>query len=268
MAVESPAFTGARKLHGDWTVLSSVLPVPGIGALPVNAFLLRGREPLLVDTGAPMLSADFMAALEREMDLADLRWIWLSHTDADHTGALRQVLERAPKAEVVTTFVGYAKMQLLGLPTDRARILQPGESLDIGDRRLSPVRPPWFDAPETLGFLDPRDNALFVADCFGALLQDVAENAEEVARGELMDGVTQWAAIDAPWLQSVDRTRLARTLASVEAIAPSVLLSAHLPPARNGARVLLREAGRAVMNSLDIAPPDDVSMESLLARAA
>ncbi|MFN3892200.1 MAG: MBL fold metallo-hydrolase [Beijerinckiaceae bacterium] len=268
MMPEAPTFTGARKLHGDWTVLSSFLPVPGVGGLPVNAFLLRGREPLLVDTGTPMLRDEFMAALEQQMDLEDLRWIWLSHTDADHTGALRAVLERAPRAEVVTTFVGYAKMQLLGLPTDRARILQPGENLDIGDRRLAPVRPPWFDAPETLGFLDPRDNALFVADCFGALLHDVAETAEEVVRHELMDGLTQWAAIDAPWLQHVDRRRFAQTLASVERIAPSVLLSAHLPPARSNVGALLRDSGRAVLDSLDIAPTDAVSMEGLLARAA
>lgn len=268
MTPDCPVFTGAQRLSGDWAALTSFLPVPGLGGLPVNAFLLRGREPMLVDTGAPMLRDDFVAALEREIDPADLRWIWLSHTDADHTGALRAVLDRAPKAEVVTTFVGYAKMQLLGLPTERARILQPGERLDIGDRALTPVRPPWFDAPETLGFFDTRDRVLFLADCFGALLEEPAERAADVKRAALMEGITNWAAIDAPWLRGVDRNRFARTIASVAAIAPAALMSAHLPAAADRVETLLREAGQAVLRSLDASAPDDVSMDSLLARAA
>ena len=32
-------------------VLADSTEVPGLGHLPVNAFLLRGAEPLLVDTG-------------------------------------------------------------------------------------------------------------------------------------------------------------------------------------------------------------------------
>jgi hypothetical protein len=35
----------------DITVLSDVAPVPGIGFLPVNAFVLRAAEPVVVDTG-------------------------------------------------------------------------------------------------------------------------------------------------------------------------------------------------------------------------
>ena len=31
---------------------------------------------------------------------------WLSHTDADHIGNLVAVLERAPRAQVVTNFLG------------------------------------------------------------------------------------------------------------------------------------------------------------------
>jgi flavorubredoxin len=37
---------------------------------------------------------------------ADVRWIWLTHPDRDHTGALFDLLEAAPQARLVTTFLG------------------------------------------------------------------------------------------------------------------------------------------------------------------
>ncbi len=37
-----------------------------------------------------------MNQLQSLLDLRDLRWIWLTHIDADHIGNLRAVLDAAP----------------------------------------------------------------------------------------------------------------------------------------------------------------------------
>lgn len=109
----------------DWRVLPAFLPVPGLGGLAVNAFLLKGAEPVLVDTGLATLGEAFVEALEAEIDLDDLRWIWLSHTDADHIGNLARILERAPRARVVTNFLGMGKMGMLGHDLSRVQLLEP-----------------------------------------------------------------------------------------------------------------------------------------------
>jgi flavorubredoxin len=44
--------------------------------------------------------------LSGTIDPADVRWIWLTHPDRDHTGGLYDLLEAAPQARVVTTFLG------------------------------------------------------------------------------------------------------------------------------------------------------------------
>jgi glyoxylase-like metal-dependent hydrolase (beta-lactamase superfamily II) len=75
------------------------------------------------------------------IDPADLRWIWITHMDFDHIGNLAAVLELAPQARVVTNYLGMGKMGLIGLPQDRAWLLNPGQSLDVGDRRLHALRP-------------------------------------------------------------------------------------------------------------------------------
>jgi len=78
--------------------LPSWIPVPELGALPVNSFLLKGDEPMLVDTGTSGTGSEFLDALASQIDPADLRWIWLSHMDADHIGNLERVLTAAPGA--------------------------------------------------------------------------------------------------------------------------------------------------------------------------
>src|SRR5690606_38824122 len=98
-ALETPIMLDAQRLTASWTVLPSFLPVPGMGALAVNAFLFKGSEPMLVDTGLAALSEMFLERLAQEIDLEDLRWIFLSHTDADHIGNLQRVMERAPNAK-------------------------------------------------------------------------------------------------------------------------------------------------------------------------
>jgi len=40
-----------HRLAGDISVLNDHLEVPGIGFLPVNAFVLHAAEPVVVDTG-------------------------------------------------------------------------------------------------------------------------------------------------------------------------------------------------------------------------
>ncbi|MDP2733138.1 MAG: hypothetical protein Q8O63_08530, partial [Hoeflea sp.] len=53
----------SQNITGEWSVLPSWLPVPGMGVLPVNSFLLKGEEPMLVDTGLAALSDDVLARL-------------------------------------------------------------------------------------------------------------------------------------------------------------------------------------------------------------
>lgn len=90
-----------HRLGHDVTVLSDPLPVPGLGFLPVNAFVLHAAETVVVDTGLSLPGRGFMDALGSVVDPCDVRWIWLTHPDRDHTGALFDLLDEAPLARVV-----------------------------------------------------------------------------------------------------------------------------------------------------------------------
>jgi hypothetical protein len=51
------------KIRRDAYVLPSDLTIPGVGQQPVNGFLFRDGEPILVDTGMPIDRPEFLDAL-------------------------------------------------------------------------------------------------------------------------------------------------------------------------------------------------------------
>ncbi|MCB9894653.1 MAG: MBL fold metallo-hydrolase [Planctomycetes bacterium] len=218
-----------QQLGNDTFRLHADFPLPGLGVLPVNSFLIRGAEPVLIDTGLAGQRESFLGALGSLIDPAELRWIWMTHMDADHVGNLETILKSAPNARVVTTYLGMGKAGLLGLPLDRCYLLNPGQTLRAGDRELLAVKPPVFDAPETTGLFDRSSESLFSSDSFGAVLQDSAESALEVASGDLRDGMHLWASVDAPWLNVVEKTRFQATIRALRELKPQQLLSSRRP---------------------------------------
>jgi hypothetical protein len=262
--MNGPQMFAAQKVAPDTTSLNAYLPVPGFGVLPVNAFVIDAKEPVLVDTGLTALRNDFMQELQSVIDPADLKWIWITHADPDHLGNLEAVLALAPNARIVTTYLGMGKMGMHGLPLDRAYLLNPGQQLDVGDRKLTAVAPPCFDAPETVGLFDGSTRTFFSADCFGALMEKPAENAHAIDKQALHEGCIAWATVDAPWLHTIDVNKYAEKLKEIENLQPATVLSAHLPPAKNLITELCGNLAKAPQAPRFIGP-DQQALENMMA---
>jgi flavorubredoxin len=251
------------------TTITSSFPIPGLGYVPINAFVLRGKEPILVDTGAVIEHEAFMSALRSVIDPAELRWLWLTHTDPDHIGCLRQLLSENPKIRLVTTFLGVGIMGLSSpLPLDRVHFLNPGERLTLSDRTLTAFKPPSFDNPATTGFFDDKTRVLFSSDCFGALLADPPENAADLSEKELRDGQIFWATVDAPWLHKADKNVLATEFQTIRRMEPSMILSSHLPAADARMTDRLLAALADARTAAPFVGPNQAALEQMLKQMA
>lgn len=257
-----PRISPPRRFDGDIWQIGAWMPVPGFGVLPVNAYVIQARQPVLVDTGLAVLRTDFLAALERIIDPSDLHWIWITHMDPDHVGNLTAVLERAPRARVVTTYLGMGKMGLLGLPQERAYLLNPGQVLDAGGRRLRALTPPTYDAPETTAVFDESAQTLFSADAFGAVLPSCIEDEAEIGEETLKQGMRLWASVDAPWLANIAATQWQATLARMQSLMPARVLGSHLPPSYRFGHLLKTLVGAA--GQAPFVGPDQAALEQAM----
>lgn len=249
----------------DIEVLTSNFPIPGYGLVPINAFVLKGSEPILVDTGAVVESEEFMTALRSVIDPADLKLIWLTHTDFDHIGSLNQLLAENPRLRVVTTFLGVGIMSLSApLPMDRVHLVNPGEKITVGERTLTAVKPPAFDNPSTTGFYDDKSGGFFSSDCFGALFSEVPQNAADLSEKDLREGQVFWATVDSPWLHKVDSGAFARELDGIRKMQPNIVLSSHLPAAPGDMTERLLASLAAAPTARPFVGPDQASLQQML----
>ncbi len=115
----------------------AVLP----GGFTFNQYLVDDEQPLLYHTGPRRFFESTWRAVAAVMPLERLRWVGLSHFEADECGALNAFLAAAPQAEPLCSRI--AAMVSVDDFADRpARALGDGEVLELGARRVR-----WIDTP-------------------------------------------------------------------------------------------------------------------------
>jgi flavorubredoxin len=99
------------------------------------------EAPLLFHTGLRRMFPLVSEAVSRVLPLERLRYVGLSHFEADECGALNEFLQAAPNAVPVCSHV--AALVSVGDYADRApKALADGEDLSLGRRTVR-----WFDTP-------------------------------------------------------------------------------------------------------------------------
>jgi len=177
-----------------------------------------------------------------------------------------KVLEAAPKARLVANSLAVLRMSTAwSVPMHRVYWLNPGESISVGDRMLTAVRPPLFDNPTTIGIHDNKTEAFFSADCFGAIIPAPVQNVDEVKEGDLQQGMSSWASADSPWLHMVGPEVFGQALDKIRMIAPKIILSAHLPPAQGKTDLFLKWLAD-VPASESFITPNQTALEQILAQ--
>ncbi|HUR22690.1 MAG TPA: MBL fold metallo-hydrolase [Acidimicrobiales bacterium] len=255
-------YQGSRDVH----VLPTNLALPGVGVLPVNAYVVLAEEPVLIDSGIGFDRDQFIEALSSIVDPGALRWVWLTHDDADHTGSIERVMELAPNARLVTNaFCALRMATWWHVPLDRVHAVRVGETINVGDRTLRAVAPPLFDNPLSIGVLDESTGALFSVDAFGAILPEPTEDLGVVPPEALAGGMLGWATSDSPWAHLVDHARFEEVLQRVRSLQPTSIFSSHLPAASGTSLDHFLDVLRTVPDAEPFVPPSHEEFGYLVA---
>jgi flavorubredoxin len=219
----------------------------GEGTAPVivalNSMVIRGDQPVVVDTGAAENRDQFLADVFSLVEPTDVRWVFISHDDVDHTGNVNDLMAACPNATLVINWFMVERMgESLAVPPGRWRWIGDGDTLDVGDRVLHAVRPPIFDSPTTRGLYDPTTGIYWASDAFATPLVTPIRDAADLDRDFWTEGIATFGQYVSPWLSLVDAARYQATVDRIDALRPSVLAGCHTPVV----------AGRLVADAIDV----------------
>jgi flavorubredoxin len=211
-------------------VIPWVLQAPPVGLFPMNSLVIRGEQPMIVDTGAPANREQWIKDVASIVDLDDVRWIFLSHDDRDHSGNLLPALEACPNARLLTTWFSVGRMfEEWATPLDRCHFLNDGDRIEVGDRTLSAIRPPIFDNPTSRALFDEHTGVFWSVDTFATNVAEPLQDAADLADNDFEDGQLLGSRLVAAWHPWLDDQKFCTHVDAVESLPISVIAGCHTP---------------------------------------
>jgi flavorubredoxin len=221
----------------------------------LNSMVILGSEPVIVDTGTPANRKQWLEDAFSLVEPEDVRWIYLSHDDVDHTGNLDEVLTACPNATVVCNWAMVERhSNCFSFPLDRCRWVMHGESFDVGDRTLHAIRPPVFDSPTTRGLYDPTTQVYWSVDTFATPLPDAAMSIADLDEDFWAFGMTLFAlGAVSPWLSMTDPAKFGAHVDLTQDLDITTIACCHSPVIEGP---YIEKAFDLVRRLPSVAPPD------------
>jgi flavorubredoxin len=260
--------TRSFQVAPETFVIPESVPVPGVGQMAVNAMVIRGAQPMLLDTLATVHRDIYLEEAFKIVEPEDVRWLFLSHEDRDHSGAIMQVLEKCPNAKLITSFLGLGKLsEEFVVPLDRVHLMNDGDSLDIGDRIVTALRPPLFDSSATAGLWDPSTEVYFAADCFGTVCEKAPQYTDELSDTDYEEGFFWMNRVNHIWFEHIPKDVIGAAADRIKALDSKLIVSGHGPVERKDtARMCERIKRVAGMKPVHL--PSQVEFEAMLGSAS
>ncbi len=260
-----------REIAPDTFLIPNFAPIGPDLLLPVNSVVIRGAEPIIVDTGAPVHNEPWKEKVFSVVDPADVRWIFLSHDDSDHAGGLMDALAMCPNATLITNFFSFERMALEkpALPLHRMRWIEPGGQFDAGDRTLHLFRPPVFDGPTTRGIYDSKTAFMWAVDSFVSMVPktDAVYDVHSLDRDFVEDQMLAMQSLVSPWHAWLDPVAYQRHVDDVEAMGVLTVASAHGPVLTGDAIKRAFDSARNLAGHPIVPGPGQETLEEILAQA-
>ncbi|MBB4304374.1 flavorubredoxin [Rhodobium orientis] len=196
-----------------------------------NAYAVRGPEGVVVvDTVKEEFSEEFFTRLEQVADYDEIRAVILNHLEPDHTGAVPELMRRAPHAHIFCSVRALKVLTALlkdELDNYGYTLTDTGDRCSLSGRPISFVNTPYLHWPDTQCTFLEDEKLLFSGDVFGCHFCDDRLYNDRVGDfrfsfeyyfKHIMRPFKRWV------LQAVDK---------IEPLAPELIAPAHGPILRD-----------------------------------
>lgn len=133
-----------------------------------NSYLIDAQFPTIVETAKEKFWDQYEANIRASINPELIKYIVVDHTEPDHSGSVRKLLNIAPNAIVVGSgnAIRYLKDQIGDdFPN---LVVKDGDVVDLGDKKLRIVGAPNLHWPDSIYSYLESEKILFTCDSFGA----------------------------------------------------------------------------------------------------
>ncbi|WP_196001481.1 FprA family A-type flavoprotein [Clostridium sp. 1001271B_151109_B4] len=134
-----------------------------------NSYLLQGSDGIaLFETVKEKFFDEHLDKIRSIVNLEDINYVVVNHTEPDHAGSVEKILEYAPNATVVGSTLAIKYLSEIINKPFKSKIVKDGETLSLGNKTLKFISAPQLHWPDTMYTYVIEDETLITCDSFGA----------------------------------------------------------------------------------------------------
>lgn len=136
-----------------------------------NSYLIFGKDATaLVDASHEKFRELYMPVLKAELEARErtIDYLFVSHTEPDHSGLVKDVVEEYPDVMVLGSKVCIAFLENLTHVPMKTKVVKGGDTIDLGGGHVMEfVMAPNLHWPDTMFTYDHQSQIMFTCDAFG-----------------------------------------------------------------------------------------------------
>ena len=134
-----------------------------------NSYILKaGDETILFETAKEKFFGDYRAALSEQLDIAQIDYIVVDHTEPDHAGSIAHIIAENPQAKIIATPTAISFLKNIVNDDFYSIPVKNGDELKIGNKTLQFFLLPNLHWPDTMYTYIKEDKTLVTCDSFGS----------------------------------------------------------------------------------------------------
>ena len=133
-----------------------------------NSYIIKGEKTALIDTSHAKFRNLYLDNLNQLINPSTIDYLIISHTEPDHSGLVKDILQLAPEVTVIGSKVALQFLDNFLHQPFKRRQVKNGDQLDLGNGHvLEFVNAPNLHWPDTILTYDHLTQTIFTCDVFG-----------------------------------------------------------------------------------------------------
>jgi NADH oxidase (H2O-forming) len=133
-----------------------------------NSYFINAEKKAIIEVAKERFSETYLEKLKSVTNPEEIQYIILDHTEPDHSGSLRLLLDLAPSVTVVGSGNAIRYLEDIVNSPFKSLVVKDGDTLDLGNKTLKFISAPNLHWPDSMYTLLVEDKVLFTCDSFGA----------------------------------------------------------------------------------------------------